>query len=186
MAEYRFDNLSRPCGSAFMRTFQPHQVARGSPIMQTTRRSFPIFRISAWMTAACLALTSTAASAAEPLGRLFFTPEQRATLEARRLAPPSAPAAAPSSDRVSVDGIVQRSDGPATVWINGVPRTVSPGSLVPSAKGGPAAVEVPVPEKDQRVRLRVGETLVIAPPPGESDPDATAKPGAGSRPTGQP
>lgn len=133
-----------------------------------------------------LLLAAAAPAGAETLGRLFFTPQQRATLEALRLAPAAASDAGTTSDRVSVDGIVQRSDGPATVWINGVPRTVSPGSLVPSAKGGPAAVEVPVPEKDQRVRLRVGETLVIAPPPGESDPDATAKPGAGSRPTGQP
>lgn len=133
-----------------------------------------------------LLLAAAAPAGAETLGRLFFTPEQRTTLESLRLAPAAASTPGTPSERVSVDGIIQRSSGPATVWINGVPRTVSPGSVVTSAKGGPAAVEVPVPEKDRRVRLRVGETLVISAPPGESAPDATTEPGAGSRPSGKP
>jgi hypothetical protein len=131
----------------------------------------------------CLALALAAGAAAAeppPLGRLFFTPEQRATLESLRLAPATATATA--TDRVRVDGIIQRSGGPATVWINGVPQTVSPRSLVPSGKGGAPAVEVAVPAKDERVRLRVGETLTIAPPPE----DSPAPPGAAPPPAAQP
>ncbi|HEX9181389.1 MAG TPA: hypothetical protein VF859_13390, partial [Burkholderiales bacterium] len=76
-----------------------------------------------------LVVTALLAAAAAPaqadqLGRLFFTPEQRATLESLRLVPATAAAATPT-DRVSVDGIVQRSGGAATVWINGVPQTMT-------------------------------------------------------------
>lgn len=129
-----------------------------------------------------LVVTALLAAAAAPaqadqLGRLFFTPEQRATLESLRLVPATAAAATPT-DRVSVDGIVQRSGGAATVWINGVPQTMTPKALIPSAKGGAPAVEVAVPAKDERVRLRVGESLIIAPPAGESDaaPEQSAPP----------
>lgn len=71
-------------------------------------------------------LSPVAVHAADP-GRLFYTPTQRAQLEARRTggatrsvaaAAPSAPAAAP----VQFDGIVVRSDGRTTTWVNGEAR----------------------------------------------------------------
>jgi hypothetical protein len=151
-----------------------HRLERLGSAFRRTAKQRPLPRnIAAWLGATFLVL-GPAAPAAEPLGRLFFTPEQRATLESLRLAPAAATTTA--TDRVSVDGIVQRSGGPATVWINRVPQTVSPRSLVPSAKGGAPAVEVAVPAQDERVRLRVGESLSITPPPEESPPEAAGEP----------
>ena len=71
-------------------------------------------------TLACALLPALAQ--AQELGRLFFTPEQRANLDLRRKArmpdKPAAPLAAPTT---RVDGYVKRSTGPSTVWINGEP-----------------------------------------------------------------
>lgn len=142
------------------------------------------WQTAAWGAAAYLALLSGAVSAEQPLGRLFFTPEQRATLESLRLAPATATQATPT-DRVSVDGIVQRSGGPATVWINGVPQTMPQRALVPSRKGGAPAVDVAVPARDERVRLRVGESVIIAPSAEESEAAAPAPPAA-RQPPGAP
>lgn len=82
----------------------------------------------------CLLLVSGAALAqaqvktAPPLGRLFSTPEQRAELDARRssadqpaptVLPLAAhPAPAPLPPPVELNGLVQRSSGRSTVWLN--------------------------------------------------------------------
>lgn len=110
--------------------------------------------------------------AAEPLGRLFFTPEQRATLESLGLAPAAA-AAPTASDSITVNGIIQRSGGPATVWINGVPQTVPAKSLVPEARTRAPAVRVPIPGKDGQVSLKVGQSIELEvpnAPEGETAP----------------
>jgi hypothetical protein len=104
-----------------------------------------------------------AAQGAEPLGRLFFTPEQRAALDARRKARmPDKPAAAVVASPVTrIDGYVKRSQGPATVWMNG--ESLSEGSpeaprIDPSMRGD-ASVSINVGETGRRVRLKPGETL---------------------------
>jgi hypothetical protein len=54
------------------------------------------------------------------LGRLFFTPAERAQLEQDSAPPPvSTPSRLPA---LEINGIVQRSDGKGTVWINRYPR----------------------------------------------------------------
>ncbi len=68
--------------------------------------------------------------AADP-GRLFYTPEQRAQLEAARArnvtqvrqATPDAGAPAP----IRYDGVVIRSDGKTTRWVDGQPQTGASG-----------------------------------------------------------
>jgi hypothetical protein len=88
--------------------------------------------------------------AAEHMGRLFFTPEQRAALDARRKARvPDKPAAVVvASPTTRLDGFVKRSTGPSTVWVNGEPLAegsgeaprIGPGSIsVGEAAGGRAA-----------------------------------------------
>ena len=92
---------------------------------------------------------------AQEIGRLFFTPEQRAALDARRRARvPDKPAAAPivASPTTRLDGYVRRSSGPSTVWVNGT-------TLDGASPGGDAHVSVPVGDSGARVRLRPGETL---------------------------
>jgi len=110
------------------------------------------------------ALHLTAIHAAEPIGRLFFTPAQRATLDAgKELEKPKGAARVvhgPSS--VQVNGVVQRSDGESMVWINGKP--VGKGSSVAASvsNSDPAAVRVRIRGNDQAADLRVGQTLDTA------------------------
>ena len=126
--------------------------------------------------------------AAEPLGRLFFTPEQRATLESLQTAPATAAPAA-STDRVTVNGIIQRSGGPATVWINGVPQTVPARSVAGAGKSGVPAVRVPVPGQEGQVKLKVGQMIEISEPAAGEESSATSggeSPGRASPSPGPP
>jgi hypothetical protein len=109
-------------------------------------------------------LAAGAAQAADELGRLFFTPAQRFALDARRKAHvPDKPAAAAAASPVTrIDGYVQRSQGPSTVWMNGeslgegspeAPRIEAP------ARGGEPRVSINVGDGGPRVRLKAGEAL---------------------------
>lgn len=64
--------------------------------------------------------------AANLSGRLFYTPAQRAQMEAARNRPLPATAASPlpqpSAQETTYNGYVIRSDGNATLWVNGQPR----------------------------------------------------------------
>lgn len=72
--------------------------------------------------------TALPVHAAEPLGRLFMTPEQRRALDALRdpggdvgtqASPVAAPVADPLDGKVVLNGVVSRSRGPDVVWVNG-------------------------------------------------------------------
>jgi hypothetical protein len=91
----------------------------------------------------------------QDLGRLFFSPEQRAALDARRKARVfDKPAAAPivASPTTRLDGYVRRSDGRSTVWVNGAQAD----EASPQADG---RVSVTVGDSEARVRLKPGEVL---------------------------
>jgi hypothetical protein len=94
---------------------------------------------------------------AQELGRLFFTPEQRSALDARRKARvPDKPAAvAVASPTTRVDGFVKRSRGPSTVWVNGEPL---PEGAPEAPRIGPR-VSVPLGEGGRRAALKPGEVL---------------------------
>ena len=102
---------------------------------------------------------------AQELGRLFFTPEQRAALDARRKARvPDKPATEPVAESpvTRVNGAVQRSGGKSTVWVNG--ETIPEDSRVDSARAAPRGanpgrVSIPAGEGPRRSDLRVGESL---------------------------
>jgi len=116
---------------------------------------------------ALVLLSALAAPAhAQALGRLFFTPEQRAALDARRKARvPDKPAAAAAvaSPVTRIDGYVKRSQGPSTVWMNGESLSESspeaPRIQAPSADGAQGSVAITVGEGGRRVRLKPGEAL---------------------------
>lgn len=108
-----------------------------------------------------LLMLPAAACLAEPadLGRLFYTPAQRTALEdararkvsrladtSKRTEPATSPAPAPQR----FDGIVIRSDGAATRWINGRPE-VGPSS-VPGLKPGQTRANGKVYEPYQILR----------------------------------
>ena len=106
----------------------------------------------------CFGTLSEACSAQE-LGRLFFTPEQRQALDARRRARlpdrPSAPVV--TSPGTRLDGYVRRDNGRSTVWVNGEPLP----ETAPEAPriGASGRVTVNVGESGARTGLRPGETL---------------------------
>jgi hypothetical protein len=121
-------------------------------------------RTAALLVSLIAGLASSTGVGAQELGRLFFTPEQRAALDARRKARvPDKPAAAtPQSEPITrVQGAVQRGGGRSTVWVNGeaIPEG-SPGGAqpAPGAKD-PGRVTLPAGEGAQRHDLRVGESL---------------------------
>jgi hypothetical protein len=97
------------------------------------------------------------ASVSQEFGRLFFTPEQRAALDARRKARvPDKPAAVVvASPTTKLDGYVKRSDGPSTVWVNGEPLPEGDGD---APRIGPR-VSISVGEGGRRAALRPGEVL---------------------------
>lgn len=79
----------------------------------------------AWIFCVSLCLASPGLAAAADPGRLFYTPAQRAQLEnarARNVTQPSRVAADSAPPVVRFDGVVIRSDGKGTRWINGRPR----------------------------------------------------------------
>lgn len=101
---------------------------------------------------------------AQEVGRLFFTPQQRDALDARRRARmPDKPAAAVvASPTTRLDGYVKRSSGRSTVFINGEPvleGTTDAPVVDPDRRGG--RVPVPVGEGRARSPLKPGETLEI-------------------------
>ena len=110
----------------------------------------------ALLLAACLLASETCL--AEELGRLFFTPEQRQALDARRRARmpdrPSAPIV--TSPTTRLDGYVQRGNGKSTVFVNGEPV---PESAPEAPRIGGSRATVNVGESGARTALKPGETL---------------------------
>ncbi len=85
------------------------------------------------------------AYAASLSGRLFYTPAQRAQIEAGRNRGTPARVDTPSAHDTVYNGYVLRSDGSATLWVNGQPRRLqhapsTPGTLklpaIPALKPG--------------------------------------------------
>ena len=112
--------------------------------------------------AACLALVAPAGAADAPeLGRLFFTPERRVALERQRTHNVQE-AQTLQGTTMSLDGVVQRSSGKSTVWINRQAQNENDGgrtgvSAAVSAKVPGSAVLAPGDETP--ARLKVGETI---------------------------
>jgi hypothetical protein len=116
------------------------------------------------MLAGLLCAAAAGGAAAQELGRLFFTPEQRTALDARRKARvPDKPAATPQveSPVTRVNGVVQRAGGKSTVWVNGeaIPESPQAGAQGAPRPVGAGRVAVPLGEGDRGLDMRVGESL---------------------------
>ncbi|MFA7240528.1 MAG: hypothetical protein WC091_10475 [Sulfuricellaceae bacterium] len=106
-----------------------------------------------------------------PLGRLFFTPEERANLDRARLTggnpeqgqeQESTPDPQPES--LTLNGIVKRSSGKITVWVNHAAQheTDFPsGTKAQVGKSKQADFPVLVQKTGKTVTLKVGQTLNI-------------------------
>ena len=154
--------------------------------------------MSRWICLVVLLLAAAAARAGEPsLGRLFFTPAQRLALEEARRKNVRAEVQAeekpkaPPVRNVSVTGVVRRSDGESTVWVNGKPvdGATDDGLKVRITAGQQAAVIVQDPAQGRTVRLKVGQRADVltghiqesyehrqAAPPPEPPTEATPPP----------
>ena len=111
---------------------------------------------------ASLSLLAPASAADTPqLGRLFFTPERRLALERQRTHNVQE-AQTLQGTSMSLDGVVHRSSGKTTVWINRQPQTEGEASrtgvsAVVSSKAPGSALLAPGDEAP--ARLKVGEAM---------------------------
>ena len=116
-----------------------------------------------------LALAAGATSAAQPIGRLFFTPAERAQLDVsrstKRVAEPAAEKAAaeppkPETQIITYSGIVRRSDGKSILWLNSraADEKEALSGLPVSGRVRPdGGVTLQVPDGGGTINLKVGQ-----------------------------
>ncbi|MDX8386761.1 MAG: hypothetical protein R8M11_09655, partial [Gallionella sp.] len=92
---------------------------------------------------------------AEDMGRLFYSPEQRAQLDDNYL---NKNRPKNRTNAVILNGIVQKNGGKRTAWINGVAEVVGR-----SDERSPASVPVTIPGKSTPVKIKVGQTISLTP-----------------------
>lgn len=155
--------------------------------------------------------------AVEPLGRMFFTPAQRASLDVARkqrarttvateATEEVAATAAPVPQTLTFDGMVRRSDGKSTVWINNRPvneNEQAGGGVVFGRIRPDGGISLQVPQTGRSVELKVGQSIELLsgqiedsytrkPPATTPEPKPAAKPAAeakgatGAKPTANP
>ena len=116
-------------------------------------------------------------------GRLFYTPTQRAMLHDARVrkltdqpnpsaAAPTLPAPAP----VSFDGVITRSDGVATHWVNGRPHVGRSSDKVQNLKPGQTRAEKKVYESYQIRQPSPVRMTPSIPAPISAKPKRTEEP----------
>lgn len=113
------------------------------------------------VTAAVLLAQAPGLCMADPIGRLFFTPEQRHALDIRRNSG-GIQAEDTQAGEITLNGIVKRSGGKSTVWINRVAQTETDLVLGPKAQPNQARlpnIPINVPSLKKTINLRVGQTL---------------------------
>ena len=121
------------------------------------------------VTIALLAAAGAAGAAEQPIGRLFFTPAERAQLDAarsaKRVAEPataSKPAVPPPPETqiITYSGIVRRSDGKSILWLNSRAtdeKEALSGLAVTGRVRPDGAVTLEVPNTGGTIDLKVGQ-----------------------------
>lgn len=152
-----------------------------------------------------LIATLPAAHAAELAGRLFYTPEQRAQLDQLRTqkAVASQVRDEPVPETVTYNGIIRRSDGKTTIWMNNQPMSAAElrsGQAVTGTvnRDGRIVLQNPQAGLGGRVELKVGQSATLLsgkvdesfsqqrpPAPQKSKPAPDAKAAPETSKTGQ-
>jgi hypothetical protein len=78
----------------------------------------------------------------DSLGKLFFTPQERATLDRFRNGTALETQPVIPTARSRVDGFVERSSGKNTVWTNGQPSSAASSDLNPQLVHTPAKIVI--------------------------------------------
>jgi hypothetical protein len=146
---------------------------------------------------AAAATPAPAIAAQQELGRLFFTPAQRASLDVARgqraraaLATESTEqeAAAPVSQTITYGGLIRREDGRTTVWLNNqAVRDTDPagaGAVVSRVRPD-GRITLQAPQSARSVELKPGQSVELLSGTIEegysrrlSEPEPKPKPGA--------
>lgn len=110
---------------------------------------------------ATLALPARAQDTASGLGRLFFTPERRQSLDRQRQFNIQEKQDVPEDPTFTINGMVTRSSGKRTVWINGVAQSESdPHSAAGVTTGGQTPGQVVIHSTGVPARqAKVGTTV---------------------------
>ncbi len=101
------------------------------------------------------------ASADEELGRLFFTPERRQALDRQRQLNIQEQQEVPEDPTLTINGVVTRSSGKRTVWINGVAQNENEkpsGVAVTPSRQEPGRIVIQTSEA-QPAKAKVGDTV---------------------------
>ena len=128
-----------------------------------------------WFTCGMLAGFAAPATGADvPLGRLFFTPSQRSSLDIARTQRARATLATEKTDEVSTaapvpqsityDGVVRRSDGRSTVWINRRPvhdKEAASSTVVVGRVRQDGSVSLQMPQSGRSVELKPGQSVEL-------------------------
>ncbi|MGH8633968.1 MAG: hypothetical protein ACRET7_07530 [Burkholderiales bacterium] len=118
------------------------------------------------------ALTSVPAPAQERLGRLFFTPAQRASLDVARsqrartalATEKTEQEATPVPQTITYSGVLRRSDGKTTVWINNQPvneRESAGAAAIVGQVRPDGSVTLQVPQSGRSVILKPGQSVEL-------------------------
>lgn len=140
-------------------------------------------------------LLPLASHAAEPLGRLFFSPEQRAQLDALRTKKVVAAQAKdePAPEFITYNGIIRRDDGKTTVWVNN--KSLSENDIRDSAslvgrieRDGRILIQPVQSAAAPALRLKVGQSAElqsgrVAEPFAAGNPERNAKPASKPSPS---
>ena len=106
-------------------------------------------------------LLPVAPAAAEELGKLFLTPERRAALERQRQLNIRESQPVIEGATLTVTGVVKRSSGKSTTWVNGTPQddmNAATGVRVEIDRTNPAKTTV-VAGEESPASLKVGEAI---------------------------
>lgn len=149
------------------------------------------------------AAAPAAAQSAEPLGRLFFTPAQRLSLDVSRTNRTRAALSTtertedttPLVQTITYGGVVRRSDGKSTAWFNNRPfndQELAGGANIVGRVRSDGSVTLQVPQTGRSVNLKPGQSVELLsgtieeaysrkPPASKPEPKPEAKPGADAR-----
>ena len=147
----------------------------------------------------CALATPAPVAAQEPLGRLFFTPAQRLSLDVTRtnrartaLTTERTEDTTPLVQTITYGGVVRRSDGKSTAWFNNRPfndQELAGGANIVGRVRPDGSVTLRVPQSGRSVDLKPGQSVELLsgaveeaysrkPPASKPEPKPETKPSA--------